>query len=182
VQRDDASIFIKLIENSLTDLTSSVRTIYGLTRRFAVRRSLRQGDPLAPLLFIILTDALHDGLELNPFTERRHGCRLTYKTGDVELPSLGYADDTASITNTLEDVRVQNDWVQYFMRFNVLRLNRLKCELVGCGADGLAVMSAAVARHVIAVDGLVVSPLPHDHAIRYLGVHTQFDGSWDEER
>jgi hypothetical protein len=108
--------FIKLIENSSTDLTSCARTIYGLTRRFVVRRSLRQGDPLAPLLFIILTDALHDGLELNPFTERRHGCRLAYKTGDVELPSLGYADDTAAITNTLDDLRVQNDWVQYYRR------------------------------------------------------------------
>jgi hypothetical protein len=176
------STFIKLIESSLTDLTSCVRTIYGLTRRFAVRRSLRQGDPLAPLLFIILTDALHDGLELNPFTERRHGCRLAYGMGDVELPSLGYADDTATITNTLDDLHVQNDWVQYFMRFNVLRLNPLKCELVGRGADGLAVTNAALVHHGIAVDGLVLNPLPHDQPIRYLGVHTSFDGSWSAQQ
>jgi hypothetical protein len=174
--------FIKLIENSLTDLSSCVRTIYGLTRRFAVRRSLRQGDPLAPLLFIILTDALHDGLELNPFTERRHGCRLAYKTGDVELASLGYADDTAATTNTLDDLRVQNDWVQYFMRFNVLRLNPLKCVLVGRGSDGRAVSNAAVAHHGIAVDSLVLSPLPYDQPIRYLGVHTSFDGSWSAQQ
>jgi hypothetical protein len=114
------------------------------------------------LLFIILTDALHDGLELNPFTERRHGCRLTYKTGDVEQASLGNADDTAAITNTLDDLRVQNDWVQYFMRFNVLRLNPLKCELVARGADGRAVSNAAVAHHGIAVDSLVLSPLSHN--------------------
>ena len=54
--------FINLIVDSLTNLSSCIRTAYGLTRRFSVHRSLRQGDPLAPLLFIILMDGLHDGL------------------------------------------------------------------------------------------------------------------------
>ena len=170
--------FIKLIVSSLTGLSSCVRTVFGVTRIFAVLRSVRQGDPLAPLLFIILMDALHDGLELNPFTQQRHGCTLSYPKGDMEIPSLGYADDTAVITNSLEDLRIQNDWVQYFMRFNVLRLNPLKCELVGRGHDGNPVKHADIIDHGIAINGVSLIPLQHDHPIRYLGVHTCFDGSW----
>ena len=60
--------FIRLITDSLTGLSSCVRTAYGVSRRFEVQRSLRQGCPLAPLLFVILMDALHDGLEHNPMT------------------------------------------------------------------------------------------------------------------
>lgn len=60
--------FVSLIEDSLTGLSSCVRTAFGFTRIFAVLRSLRQGDPLAPLLFVILMDALHEGLECNPFS------------------------------------------------------------------------------------------------------------------
>jgi hypothetical protein len=36
--------------------------------------------------------------------------------------------------------------------------------------------------HGIAVDGLVLNPLPHDQPIRYLGVHTSFDGSWSAQQ
>ena len=42
------SFLIELITNSLTGLSSCVRTMYGTTRPFPVLRSLRQGDPLAP--------------------------------------------------------------------------------------------------------------------------------------
>src|SRR6185312_5293747 len=106
--------------DSLTDLSSRVRTRYGLTHLFPVKRSLRQGDPLAPLLFVILMDALHDGLEKNPFTKQNHGCRLTFPDGAISISSLGYADDTAVLSNTLSDLQHQNNWVQYFMKFNKL--------------------------------------------------------------
>ena len=90
--------FVSLIKNSLTDLTSCVRTQYGLSRSFSLQRSVRQGDPLAPILFIILMDALHDGLQENPFTGSKHGCSLTWHGKEVYLPSLGYADDSTMLT------------------------------------------------------------------------------------
>ena len=171
--------FVALIADSLTGLQSRVRTAYGLSQPFEVQRSLRQGDPLAPLLFVVLMDALHDGLERNPFTGEQHGLQLRLRGGHTaSIPSLGYADDTATLTNTLAAMRVQNDWVHYFMAFNRLRLNHSKCELVGRGADGLPVTAAALALHGIGIEGHALQPVPHEQPIRYLGVHCCFDGSW----
>jgi len=174
--------FIRFVIESLSELTSCIRTIYGITRRFVVQRSLRQGCPLAPLLFIILMDALHDGLENNPFTGKQHGCKLTHSIGIHSLSSIGYADDTEISTNTLSDLAAQNDWVQYFMRFNHLRLNPKKCELVGRGVDGHPVTAAALAIYNITIDGVALSPVDHNQPIRYLGVHSCFNGDWSEQQ
>ena len=175
--------FVQLVIDSLSGLTSRVRTAYGLSAPFDVERSLRQGDPLAPLLFLVLMDALHDGLELNPFSGQRHGLRMRLHGGQtIDTPSQGYADDTGLHTNTLRDLRVQNDWVHYFMAFNQLRLNHAKCELVGRGADGEPVTAAALAAHGITIEGHAVQPLAHNHAVRYLGVHVTFDGCWHTQQ
>jgi hypothetical protein len=174
--------FVRLVISSLSGLTSCIRTVHGLSRQFAVHRSLRQGDPLAPLLFIILMDGLHDGLLRNPFTGSFHGCTLTYGRVPHKIPSVGFADDTGVLANTLADLAVQNSWVQYFMRFNRLRLNAKKSELVGRGADGAPVTAAALALHDITIEGVAITPVDHSRPIRYLGVHSTFDGDWSEQR
>ena len=116
--------FVELIADSLSGLSSCVRTAYGISEPFEVQRSLRQGDPLAPLLFVVLMDGLHDGLECNPLPGQARGRRLRWRNGaSAAILSLGYADDRAVLANTLPNPRVQNDWVHYFMSYNSLRLN-----------------------------------------------------------
>ena len=171
--------FIALVRDSLTGLTSYVRTVYGPTRVFDVLRSIRQGDPLAPLLFVILMDALHDGLHTNPFTHKQEGLRMQVDGRNAAyLPSLGYADDTGINANTLPSLSIQHQWVQYFMQFNRMRLNATKCELIGRNAAGEAVSQSEVDAHNLFIDGQPLQPIPHSQSIRYLGVHTSFDGSW----
>jgi hypothetical protein len=154
--------FVDLIVDSMTGLSSCVRTPFGVSPHFAVERSLRQGCPLAPLLFVILMDALHDGLEVNPFTGGRVGLMLKLRRGGPEehLPSLGFADDTNVLANTLANLCILHEWVLYFMRFNLMQLNHGKCELVGRGADGAPVTEAAAAAAGIVIDGHSLVPLP----------------------
>jgi hypothetical protein len=68
------------------------------------------------------------------------------------------------------------------MQFNVMRLNALKCELVGRDANGQPVTQLALATNNINIDGHSIRPTPHDHAIRYLGVHSSFSGSWSVQQ
>jgi exonuclease III len=176
------SSFIALIANSLTGLTSHVRTLYGVSRSFQVQRSLRQGDPLAPLLFVILVDPLHDGMHTNPFSNLQHGLQLTMDSQQVYLPSLGFADDTNTLSNSLSGLAAMHHWMQYFMRFNRMRLNAAKCEVVGTSDGRTAVTTAELAHHGIEIEGTVPSSLPLDHSTRYLGVHASYSGSWADQR
>jgi hypothetical protein len=147
--------FVDLIVDSMSGLSSCVRTPFGVSPHFAVERSLRKGCPLAPLLFVILMDALHDGLEVNPFTGARVGLMLKLRRGgpDEPLPSLDFADDTNALANTRDNLCILHEWVLHFMRFNLMQLNHGKCELVGRGADGAPVTEATVAAAGIAIDG-----------------------------
>ena len=175
--------FIDLVSDSLTGLSSCVRTAYGVSRYFEVQRSLRQGCPLAPLLFVVLMDALHDGLECDPVTGERAGLelRLMRKASKQQMASLGYADDTNILASSLGNLRILNDWVHYFLRFNALRLNHGKCELVGRGPDGMPVAGAAIAAAGITIEGHPIVPVDHCTPIRYLGVHCRFDGDWSAQ-
>jgi hypothetical protein len=129
-------------------------------------------------------DALHEGLECNPFTGERHGLVITLRGSQTALiPSLGYADDTSVLTNSLASMRVQNDWVHYFMRVNLLALNHSKCEFVGRFGDErpAALTAVDLQLHGIEIEGNLIVPVAHDHPIRYLGVHCRFDGSWQAQ-
>ena len=64
------------------------------TDDIAVQASVRQGDPLSPLIYICITDALHEGLRRNPLFDN---CKTGYTfSNDAKLTvsSTGYADDT----------------------------------------------------------------------------------------
>ena len=101
--------FIALVADSLTGLTSCVRTAFGVSRHFDVQRSLCQGCPLAPLLFVVLMDALLDGLESNPFTGEQVVLELTLAQIRIQMASLGYADDTYILASSLASLRILND-------------------------------------------------------------------------
>ena len=107
-------------------------------------------------------------------TNHREGLliRDPHRTGgDCYLPSEGYADDTAVMTNTLVALAAQHGWVLYFMQFYHLQLNVAKCELIGRHADGSALTREQARVHGLIVDGTVITPLALDHTVRYLGVH-----------
>jgi hypothetical protein len=83
-------------------------------------------DPLAPLLFVCLGDVLHDGLNVHPVSNIRHGCMIISRARSMMtyLASLGYADDIAVSASTFAALRKQNDCIKCFMLFNHMRLSR----------------------------------------------------------
>ena len=90
---------------------------------------MRQGDPLAPLIFIMVIDALHCGLKENPLFGGETGYRLT--NSDVVISSLGFADDTLVLTESWDKMWRAHTWVREFCRAHNLVINSKKTQLFG---------------------------------------------------
>jgi len=86
------SDFISYVLSNLEDATSCFKTFYGPTEEFTIENSVRQGDPLSPLIYIFVTDVLHEGLKRNPIFNCQTGYSFS-KCPDLKIASLGYADE-----------------------------------------------------------------------------------------
>lgn len=123
--------FITYILSTLDGAESRVKCADGLTASFPILSSVRQGDPLAALVFIFVMDALHVGLHKHPLGGVTPG--YTLRNGPT-MHSLGYSDDTATVADSWEGARSQHAWVCEFLAAHHLRLNSSKSYcIVGSG-------------------------------------------------
>ena len=83
---------IRIVADMLTHRTT---VIYGNTVH--IGRGVPQGDPLSPLLFILMMQPLSDALAQHPYG----GVKLP---GDLSIKDLLYADDIALLAETAEDL------------------------------------------------------------------------------
>ena len=96
------ALAIDYICSGLVGARSAVITAHGLTDPFDVRTSVRQGDPLAPLLYILFLDVLHRGLDADPGGPVE-GSGYVMSTGDrTRVASCGYADDLLAFAESVQ--------------------------------------------------------------------------------
>jgi ribonuclease HI len=129
------SDFRQLVYNSLRGSTTRVRHAYGDTSQIEMKRGIKQGDPLSPLLYIIFMDMLHDDIQdlhLEPEDDRRKGPKR-YR---CKTPSKGYADDTVGMASNKERVEKLNECVMEFSDEFDLEMRADKSHYVARGPDG----------------------------------------------
>ena len=122
--------FISYIESSLEGAFSAVKTAHGLTPKFPILTSVRQGCPLAPLIFIFYTDALHAGLASNPLYDGRNDGYIFSNDQSLRVSSSGYADDTAAVSGSSEGIFRMHQWVRCFFRAHHCNINCSKTHFI----------------------------------------------------
>ena len=168
--------FIDFVLAALSGSRVAMRTnVSGnVTREVTLSKSIKQGCPLAPLLFIIVMDELHRGLR-----EAKKGYVLgdPGQPGGAMVSSRGYSDDTYIVAHTIKDLRYLNQHVVHpFFVKHGLTINAIKTKVTGRlpGTEGEA------------FTGTVWWPgsetpfetVPPDMAVKYLGAYVSLDLDW----
>jgi hypothetical protein len=131
--------FIQYVLSGMEEMTSMLRTKHGFSDPFSLLSGVRQGDPLAPLIYDCVMDAFHAGLDPGKCPLRtRRDTRQHHSKGDSQTPighticrqpnssvtaSVGYADDTAVVATDDASLGATHDWVLAFFGANALDLN-----------------------------------------------------------
>ncbi|GKV50623.1 hypothetical protein SLEP1_g57323 [Rubroshorea leprosula] len=100
------------------------------TREFEVGKGLRQGDPLSPFLFLLISEGLQ-GLVQRAVTEGMlHGIEIGKQGMTMSL--LQFADDTIIMGRAdAENIRMVKDVLKWFELMSGLRINFRKSSVFG---------------------------------------------------
>nr|KYP72703.1 Transposon TX1 uncharacterized [Cajanus cajan] len=129
------------------------------TKEFQMQKRIRQGDPLAPLLFVLvaegLTGLVREATKKNLFSGVVVGSRM------VPVDVLQYADDTIFIGEAnLDNVKTMKVILRCFELVSGLKVNFAKSSLGGVGVNTEVMISYAEQIHC------KLSPIP----FQYLGI------------
>ena len=156
--------FITYVLSNLSEATSCFKTFYGLTEEFAVETSVRQGDPLSPLVYICVTDPLHEGLKYNPLFNCETGYTFS-NDSSFRVASTGYADDTLTYAESWREQWIMHEWVRDFCHAHGFQLNVKKCKYV------ISDFGTGDPRWLWSVDGKdKIHPISSSVQFRYLGL------------
>jgi hypothetical protein len=160
--------FISLIVSAILRAKARVRTAFGLSGVVTLSRSLRQGDPLASILYCIYIDPLHQLLQ------RIGGYRFS-DTRTV-IASAAFMDDTAVAANSYQELIPLHHAVVGFSLLNDGLLNNTKSLLFLRDHEGPLEWRALYTP----TGPIMPVSAPADKAHRYLGLWINLELSWKE--
>lgn len=125
-----------------------------LSRTQRVTTGIRQGCPLAPILFILAVHVLYDIVDACP------GLKGVNLTPTVRIKLVGFADDTTAYLRSLAEEGILRDVLGQFAAVSGLSVNLTKSKALSTARTGFHGGVAPTA----------FSPAAHDELFRYLGV------------
>nr|GEZ32708.1 RNA-directed DNA polymerase, eukaryota [Tanacetum cinerariifolium] len=168
---DFGSVWCNWIRGILYSRKASILVNESPTKEFSCYRGLKQGDPLAPYLFILVMESLHLSFSRVVVEDLFKGIQLPRS---ISISHLFYADDAMFIgewsNNNLKGI---TNMLKCFFLASGLQINVHQCQLLGVGVSNNVVQQAA--------DSIGCSIL--NNQFRYLGVmvdshQTHYSSNW----
>ena len=162
---------VDFVMNTLEGSTLAIKTnIPGrTTSRVTMHGAIKQGCPLAPLLFAIVMDELHKGYRTIGGYQALGGAPI--------VASRGYCDDTVILSNSMAELSKMNAWTIKFMATHGLNINVTKTKVTGRDKSGLANAFPVL----WSGSTTPLTSLPPTDSIKYLGCMISFDLNWADQ-
>ena len=120
-------ILIQIIQE-LHNNTTAQFVVNGFTSdKFPVKRGIRQGCPLAPLLFILVAEVLHKMLQEN---EQVSSIQTMVENQELNLKSIGFVDDTTIFFNNENELKIILEELSLFAGISGLKIQPTKSKLI----------------------------------------------------
>ena len=113
--------FKRAVQTLYEGCNSSVKLPYGTTPRFNIERGIKQGDPIAPFLFLLIMQTM--ALYIKKYNFR--GIKLDGE----ELKCCQLADDTTIFLQNEGEMEKVLQCLNVFSQVSGLRINIKKCDL-----------------------------------------------------
>ena len=123
-------IFIQWIQTILNNRKSCVKNGGYLSRLFEVKCGVRQGCPIAPLLFVIAAEILAQNIIQDQSIQG-----ITFQHANIKIKQ--FADDTSFFCRSIIDIREILSRLKSFSTFSGLSINLNKCSLLFMGKKTL---------------------------------------------
>lgn len=146
-------------QNSYTDLTCMGKQVKGVR----VRRGVKQGDPLSPLLFNCIMDELFYKLPTI----------IGYKVGETLINVLAFADDLVLISSSEAGMCRLLEHTEAFLLERGLKLNPGKCTALSLKKLGKSKKLIFGSMPTFKISGQYLSMLSYENMLTYLGI--QYD-------
>ena len=160
--------FIQLIMESYKDVSTTISAGGSHTQRIPIRRGVKQGDPLSPLLFNMVLDELLCSLPLS--------AGLHLPSGNP-IPALAYADDIILLGKNRKDADLLLSATTNFFRRLDMHLNIAKCTSLECVRVPRKKKLAVVTDVPYTIGGIPLTTISPSAMFKYLGVHYGYQGA-----
>ena len=156
------SAYIKLLQELYAQQDATVKTDQH-SRRFNIKRGVKQGDPLSSLLFNALLEHMFKRLKLR-WTTDRFGIQLAH-AANTRLTNLRFADDVLLIGRTKAAITLMLTDVYDLALDYGLELHPDKTYILYNDSKG----TNRTSRAPVNIRGHTVQVLPFDSSTKYLG-------------
>jgi len=152
-----------------------IKTYYGTTELFDIKRSLRQGDPLAPILFTLFMDALHEGIANNPYLPDVN-MGYKFKSHKNIINSIGFADDLIIFAECWKHLYITHEWIREFIWTHGGILNKDKTFYT------ILNVNKSDNYWLYNSDGTdIIQPRNVEENFKYLGLYINMDLTWTKQ-